>query len=105
MNSKRKGNAGERELLKILSSHGEAKRNDQTFVGGNGNPDILFSIGGHRLHVETKRTERLNLHAAIKQAETDAAEGTIPAVVHRRNREAWYLTMKLDNFFDVMEGK
>lgn len=105
MNSKRKGNAGERELLGILSSHGEAQRNDQTFVGGHGNPDISFSIGDQRFHVEAKRTERLNLHAAIKQAEADAAEETIPVVAHRRNREPWYLTIKLDDFFNAMEGK
>lgn len=44
MNSKRKGNAGERELLHLLEGYGlDVHRNDQTFIGGVDNPDISFS--------------------------------------------------------------
>ncbi len=42
--------------------------------------------------------ERLNLHEAIRQAERDAVEGTIPCVVHRRNREPWHITLRMDHF-------
>lgn len=98
MNSKRKGSAGERELLAILGQYADVKRNDQTFVGGKNNPDILMDWKGRKYHVEVKRVERLNIHAAINQAEHDAGGGTIPIVVHRRNRECWYVTMKLTDF-------
>ncbi len=104
MNSKRKGSAGERELLEILQQHGDAIRNDQTFKGGAGNPDISFLTGGNKYHVEVKRVERLNIHAAIQQAERDATPENIPIVVHRRNREQWYLTIGLTNFFKAMNG-
>jgi len=97
MNSKRKGNAGERELLSILQQHGEAARNDQTFIGGKGNPDILYYDGRAHYHIECKRTEKLNIHAALRQAESDA-EDAIPVVIFRRNREPWYITMRLEDF-------
>lgn len=98
MNSKRKGNDGERELLSILRQHGEATRNDQTFIGGKDNPDISFTSGSRRYHVECKRTEHLKLYEAIRQAEADAGSMAIPIVIHRRNREPWYITMRLSDF-------
>lgn len=104
MNAKRKGSGGERELLRILSEHGEAVRNDQRYTGGAGNPDIRFTLGGEVLHCEVKRCERLSLPAAIRQAEGDAAAGTIPVVIHRRNREPWRITLRLEDFFRLAKG-
>ncbi len=103
--SKRKGSTGERELLGILQHYGDAHRNEQRFIGGSGNPDIAFSCGRHRFHVEAKRVERLNLHAAIQQAERDAVEGFTPIVMHRRNREPWYATLLLSDFLSLLEAK
>ena len=100
MNGKRKGNEGEKELLSILRKYGEAVRNDQTFIGGKDNPDISFTREGRRYHVECKRTEHLKLHEAINQAERDAGGKAIPIVVHRRNREPWYITMQLKDFLN-----
>lgn len=102
LNSKRKGSQGERELLEILSHVGQVERNDQRYTGGAGNPDIRLSAGGRVYHVEVKRVEKLNLHAAIKQAEADAASDTIPIVVHRRNREEWYVNMRLKHFIELI---
>jgi len=105
MNSKRKGNGGERELLSILREYDEdAKRNDQTFVGGKDNPDISFSLNGINYHVECKRTERLKLHEAIQQAERDAGKEKTPLVAHRRNREEWYATMRLIDLLKALKG-
>ncbi len=99
MNVKRKGSHGERELFSLLTSQGyDATRNDQRYIGGAGNPDICLHHAGRDYHCEVKRVERLNLHEAIRQAERDAAEGTVPCVVHRRNREPWYVTLRLDHF-------
>lgn len=100
MNVKRKGNAGERELLEILQGYGVAIRNDQRYVGGVGNPDISFVTAGRRFHVECKRCEALNIHAAMRQAESDCREA-LPIVAHRRNREKWLVTMPLDVFLEV----
>lgn len=98
MNSKRKGSAAEREIAGILTAAGfPAHRNDQRFTGGSGNPDIS-ALGLEGYHFEVKRCEKLNLHAALAQAERDAASGAIPAVVHRRSREPWFITLPLTAF-------
>lgn len=98
MNSKRKGSAGERELLGILAQYGKAERNDQRYIGGVDNPDISFEIGGTRYHVECKRVERLNLHEAMNQAMHDANGHAVPVVIHRRSREPWMITMQLNDW-------
>lgn len=97
MNSKRKGNDGERELCRFLTDSGfPAHRNDQMYVGGAGNPDVEAE-GLEAYHLEVKRVERLNVSEAMRQAERDAS-GKIPAVVHRRNREPWLITLHLQDF-------
>ena len=104
MNSKRKGNAGERELCAILAEAGAASRNDQTFVGGVDNPDISFSSAGRRFHVECKRTEKFNAYAAMDQAQHDANGHAIPIVAHRRNRRPWLVVLTLNDFLKLMKG-
>ncbi|NLD59003.1 MAG: hypothetical protein GX647_05055 [Clostridiales bacterium] len=95
MNSKRKGNRGELELLHLLEARGlSAVRNDQTFIGGKGNPDI----GLPGLHLEVKRCEALRLSDALNQAKADAEPGLLPVVMHRRNRGEWTAILCLDDF-------
>ena len=102
MNSKRKGCYGERELCMWLTAHGyPARRNEQRYIGGKGTPDVVAE-GLERFHFEVKRVERLNVPAAMQQAERDA-DGRIPAVVHRRNREPWLITMHLEDW--IREGR
>ena len=96
MNSKKKGNAGERELCAILAEAGAAQRNDQRYIGGKDNPDI-DAEGLEGFHFEVKRVEKLNVPEAMKQAIRDAS-GRVPVVVHRRNREPWLVTMRLDDW-------
>ena len=97
MNSKAKGSAGERELCMWLTAHGyPARRNEQRYIGGKGNADVVAE-GLERFHFEVKRGERLNVPAAMQQAERDA-DGRIPAVVHRRNRAPWLITMHLEDW-------
>ena len=97
MNSKAKGSAGERELCVWLTAHGyPARRNEQRYIGGKGNADVVAE-GLERFHFEVKRVERLNVPAAMQQAERDA-DGRIPAVVHRRNRAPWLITMHLEDW-------
>ena len=103
MNSKAKGSAGERELCMWLTAHGyPARRNEQRYTGGKGNPDVSVE-GLEGYHFEVKRVEKLNVSEAMRQAEADA-DGRIPAVVHRRNREPWLITMRLDDWI-VREGR
>jgi len=97
MNSKRKGSAGEREVCEIFKESGhEAHRNDQSYTGGFMNPDISVS-GFDDYHFEIKRVERLNVPEAMNQARHDCGN-RIPAVIHRRSREPWLITMTLDDW-------
>lgn len=103
MNSKRKGNAGERELLSLLAGHGCAVRNDQRYVGGVDNPDISLVAGGTAFHVECKRTEKFNAYAAMEQAQHDANGHAVPVVMHRRNRKPWLVVMRLKDFLALLK--
>lgn len=103
MNSKRKGSAGERELLAILIEAGLlANRNDQTYKGGKDNPDIGFEAMGVKWHVECKRTEKFRLNDAMEQAERDANGHAVPLVMHRYSRKPWSVTMKLNDFLRMV---
>ena len=103
MNSKAKGSAGERELAAILTAEGfDARRNDQRYTGGVGNPDVTAE-GLEQYHIETKRTERLRLGEAMQQAIHDA-DGKIPLVMHRRSRQPWLVTMRLSDWLKQMKG-
>ena len=111
MNSKRKGNSGELELLHLLENRGiPCHRNEQgmfaDFRGGKANPDVWAKVGGKELHCEVKRTERLSLYTALQQAQRDA-EGTaaVPVVVHRMNRRPWVVVLALDDFLMMTQEK
>lgn len=45
--------------------------------------------------------ERLNLSEAMKQAVRDAGAVEVPAVFHRKNRDRWLVTMRLDDWIKM----
>ena len=99
INSKVKGATGEREIAKILKEKGftEARRGQQ-YCGANGDADV---IGIEGVHIEVKRVEKLNVENALKQAERDKKENEIATVFHRKNREEWKVTLRLDDFINL----
>ena len=102
-NSRRKGAVGEREIAKYLREHGftDARRGQQ-FKGGADSPDVVGLTG---FHIEVKRVERLDLNAAMEQSIRDCGENETPIVVHRRNNDYWKVTMRLDDFMEVIHGR
>lgn len=90
---RRKGAVAEREVASVLADMGihatRAARN-----GVQRAEDIRHSLP--MCHIEVKRTERLRLHEAMRQA-VDAAGGKAPMVVHRRSREEWMVTLRLED--------
>ena len=97
MNSKRKGNAGERELAGILREHGYKSRRGLQYQGGQVEADVVGIPG---IHIECKRVEKLNLYNAMEQSIRDAKEGETPVVMHRTNRHPWLVTMLLEDWLD-----
>ena len=98
MNSRQKGAGGERELSRILWEYGYNCHRGQQYSGANGDADVVGLPG---IHIECKRVERLNLSEAMKQAVRDAVATEVPAVFHRKNREGWLVTMRLDDWIKM----
>lgn len=100
MNSKKKGKTGELELANLLKKHGYDTRRSVQYCGSNGDADV---VGLDGIHIECKRVERLNIDDAMQQAISDAREGELPAVFHRKNRKKWLVTMTLDDWIGMYE--
>lgn len=95
VNSRRKGAKGERELANKLKECGFNARRGQQYSGANGDADV---VGVPGVHIECKRVENLNISKAMQQSERDAPKGKTPMVFHRKNREPWYVTMRLEDW-------
>ena len=102
VNSRRKGAEGEREFARLVREHGFDARRGQQFSGGADSPDVVTDIPG--IHVECKRTNRLQLRAAMDQAERDAGGGQIPVVAHRADRQSWLVTLNADDFLKLFKN-
>ena len=99
----RKGATGERELSGILREYGYDTQRGGSLTYGS-IPDI---VGLPDIHIECKRAERLDLLAAIRQAEADAARFNdgLPCVFHRKNRSPWIVSMSLETFMELYGRK
>ena len=101
--SAKKGAAGERELAGILQQYGYRIEREGTKTFG-AVPDLIGLPG---VHIEVKRVEKLNVPEAMKQAVRDSVwfRDGAPAVFHRRNREGWLVTMRLEDWVKMYGGK
>ena len=96
--ARNKGAAAERELAALIrDTWGYEVRRGMVFYHES---DI---VGLDGIHMEVKRQERLNVYEAIKQAIAEAGKRKdgIPAVFHRRDREGWLVTMRLEDWIDL----
>jgi len=90
---RRKGAAGERDAAKALKAIGiHAQRSARN--GVHHAEDVQHALAG--VHIEVKRTERLRLAEAMQQAQ-DAAGDRLPAVMHRKNRAPWLVTLAVED--------
>ena len=98
--SRDKGKVGERELAGYLREYGyECKRGVQ-YCGKTGAADVIGLPG---IHIECKRVEHLNLYNAVSQSKSDAKEGELPTVFHRKNHCQWLVTMELDTWMEIYQ--
>ena len=98
MNSRRKGEEGERELARMFREYGYSSRRGQQYCGANGDADVVGLPG---VHIECKRVEKLNISEAMRQSQRDVRPGEMPAVFHRKNREQWLVTMSLGDWIKL----
>lgn len=101
--SQRKGADGERELSALLRQHGfDIQRGGSLSFGTV--PDLVGLPG---IHIEVKRVERLNVGEAMAQAIRDAErfQDGAPTLFHRRNRQPWFVTMRLEDWLELYDEK
>ena len=101
--SQRKGARGERELAAVLREYGYDMERGGSLSFGEV-PDLVGLPG---VHIECKRVERLNVPAAMQQAVKDSQRfrDGMPALFHRRNRQPWLVTIRLEDFMQLYQGK
>jgi len=100
INSKQKGKKGELEFVHKLKDNGFDAHRSQQFSGADADADVESDLP---FHFEVKRVERLNIDKAIEQAIRDCDERT-PVVAHRKNRKDWLITMKFDDWIELIKA-
>ena len=96
--SRTKGKRSELELARLLREmYGYDVRRGHVFEH---EPDL---VGLEGIHAEVKRVERLNLSSAMSQAVEDSVkrDDGYPTVFHRKDREGWLVTMRLEDWIDL----
>jgi Holliday junction resolvase len=102
MNSRAKGNRGERAWRDELRANGYDARRGQQFSGSPDSPDVICDALSW-LHFEVKCVERLNIEDAMEQARRDSGLKT-PIVAHKRNHRRWLVTLDAEDFFKFLRG-
>ena len=109
INSRDKGQRGERDWAKFSRAHGfPHNRRGQQYCGIEGQD----CVGIPGLHQEVKWVETLRIDEAMAQAIRDAGEGLIPIVAHRKNQELskekkakyyrpWKVTLRAEDFLAI----
>ena len=95
--SREKGKRGERQVAALFREYGFDAHRGQQYHGGPDSPDV---VGVPGLHIEVKRTERLNLYDALAQAKRDAGED-LPVVIHRKNDSEWVVILSFADFMKL----
>ena len=101
MSSRRKGAEAERQVARIIEQHlgSECRRGYQTRSGSD-EPDV---VGLPNHHVEVKRQEKVNIWAAMRQAEAASNDEDIQLVVTRKNREPWLAVLHLEDYLRLLK--
>ena len=100
INSNQKGKRGEREARDLLRSFGFEARRGQQFAG---NPDALDVVSNFPFFIESKHVEKLNIWAAMEQAQRDSGDQR-PCVFFRRNRSDWYVAFRAADILKELGG-
>lgn len=99
LNSRDKGARNERAFASFLRDNGFDARRGQQFSGSPDSPDVVSRDFPY--WCEVKCVQKLNLMDACLQAAADAG-GKPWLVAHRRNGGKWLITLKADEFLDLV---
>lgn len=100
INSKQKGNRGEREVASLLREFGFEARRGQQFSGSPESPDVVHNIPN--FHIEVKRTETFSVYKALEQANSDKGSSEAALVFHRRSNQKWVVCLEAESFLQLL---
>lgn len=101
-NSKDKGKRFERDIANYLKERGYDARRSAQYCGNTGDAADVVGLPG--FHIECKHQEKMHLYDWMEQAVRDSAKsGDTPIVIHKQNRKDTLVTMRLDDFMNMME--
>lgn len=105
INSRRKGITGELEACKQFHNHGWKAERAQQHCGNVDAADILVdNLYQLKLHPEVKRVEQVAMQKWMTKCGDEAKEkGFDPLIIHRRNGEEWFATMRLDDMIRLLD--
>ena len=102
INSKQKGSRKERELASLFRENGYNARRGQQFSGSPDSPDIVLDDAPNLpIHVECKSGKNIHFWKAFEQAQHDCGE-KMPTVWFKRDRDCWRVSLKADDFFELL---
>ena len=97
-NSERlKGARAERELAEIFRANGIDAHRGYVYLKQS---DVVGLPG---IHVECKFVEKLNVRAALRQAEAEAQKRNdgVPVVFSKQSRDGWIVAMRLEDWINL----
>jgi len=99
--SKAKGASGEREVVGLFQTAGwpDARRSG---VSGQQDGDIC---NVDPFVIEVKRREKLDIPAAWRQVLEVCPPDKYPLVIHRSSKQAWLVTLTLEDFHELLPGE
>lgn len=100
--SRDKGARGEREAAAVLDALGLDCRRTVQYNGRAGDADLVCDR--FEVHIEVKRTERLNPYAFMDQAIRDAKGRKLPMVMMRSNDRPWLITVRASDLVAFCEA-
>jgi Holliday junction resolvase len=108
INSKQKGNRGEREWSNLCKDHGYNTRRSQQYAGGT--QESADVVGLPYIHQEVKNGYACTIEEIrefLRQAIEDAAKSRkvhellIPIVAHKKTYGKWFVSMETTDFVDM----
>lgn len=99
--SREKGKRGERMFAKLLRENGFEARRGIQYQGSPDSPDVVGLPG---FHIEVKFVEKLSLRDAMEQSKSDAGQGEMPIVAHKRSREEWLVTQPFTDWIELVKA-
>jgi hypothetical protein len=104
--SRDKGARGERLWRDVCREQGfeNVERGCQLYQRGS---EIADVVGLPDIHQDIKFVERLNVRAAMEQAERDSADSgraSIPIVAHKTSRKEWLVTLRASDWFTMYKA-